>query len=922
MASVNRAGGSSYTSSLYNSANIISGLASGMDTEGMIESLVQSYQTKLQNLSNKSTKIGWKQDAYRSIINKMTAFSNKYTSYTSSTNLMSSSFFNNAIKVKATGGKNAEFVTASGRTDSDVRLNSVSQLASAARYVTTSNLAGKGDDFSIEASDAVDLKGDVTLSTFSGTLSLTYGGKDVSISFNEATDLVQTTDDSPNKAVALAEMINKKLADQKITLSNGETVSAAECISVKVTTNPNGAGTISFEDKRNAGNSVYISSASDSIKSTFGLGELKDPKENQVDSFTIFGSTNLTKTMSTAEYLSGKSMNISLDGSSKSIKLPEIIKKDDGTFKIKTGTDESGKDIEVDFNAKNYTDTLNASLKKAFGGKVSVENLAADDAKPDSMELQLKFNAPKNSNLVINSDGGEKLGIGTVATNYLNTSKTLGDLLPDREWETMKDKDGNTVNKPEDFFLNGVKIGSYTKDTRLSDIMSDINANSEAGVKVSYSKTAREFVFTSKETGSQAEINIDGGLAEEIFGSTKLPEKSQVSFGEAYGLPVDGKVTFSFEGEGFELSTHVNRDDSMEDVAASLNATIKNHGLTASYNKYSGQLEVTDKNGKKVDMKMTAEWFGQESELEFNTKYKPDADYTPGQDAKFSITINGTTMDMTRSTNDVDIDGMTINFKKEFEDDGVGVSFERSTDSDKIVDAVRSMVDDYNEMMAEIRTQYATLPAQSSGGSFKSYEPLTDEERASMSESAIKAYEDKAKQGLLFGDRNLSNLYERMRDVFNVGGEDGAMLTKMGISVGFDSTTGATTLTLNENKLREALDNDPDAVADLFTKSKDSGAATDGLMQGMKTQLDRYAGLTGATKGILVQQAGTPLNSLSLMNNEWQKQIDSISNEMERWQDKLESQVDRYTSMFSKLEVLINQMNSQSSTLAGLMGGG
>ena len=144
MASVNRAGGSSYTSNLYNSANIISGLASGMDTEGMIESLVQSYQTKLQNLSNKSTKIGWKQEAYRSIINKMTAFSNKYTSYTSSTNLMSSSFFNNAIKVMATGGKNAEFVTASGRTDSDVRLNSVSQLASAARYVTTSNLAGKG----------------------------------------------------------------------------------------------------------------------------------------------------------------------------------------------------------------------------------------------------------------------------------------------------------------------------------------------------------------------------------------------------------------------------------------------------------------------------------------------------------------------------------------------------------------------------------------------------------------------------------------------------------------------------------------------------------------------------------------------------------------------------------------------------------
>ena len=57
------------------------------------------------------------------------------------------------------------------------------------------------------------------------------------------------------------------------------------------------------------------------------------------------------------------------------------------------------------------------------------------------------------------------------------------------------------------------------------------------------------------------------------------------------------------------------------------------------------------------------------------------------------------------------------------------------------------------------------------------------------------------------------------------------------------------------------------------------------------------------------------------MNNTWQKQIDNINTQIEKWQDKLTSQVDRYTSMFSKLEVLINQMNSQSSTLAGMMGG-
>ena len=111
------------------------------------------------------------------------------------------------------------------------------------------------------------------------------------------------------------------------------------------------------------------------------------------------------------------------------------------------------------------------------------------------------------------------------------------------------------------------------------------------------------------------------------------------------------------------------------------------------------------------------------------------------------------------------------------------------------------------------------------------------------------------------------------------------------------------------------LDSDPEAVADVFTR------AGDGVMQSMKTQLDNYSRTAGEPKGILIQQAGSPLSSLSLMNNTWQTQIDNINTQIEKWQDKLTSQVEKYTSQFSRLEVLIQQMNSQSSTLAGLMGG-
>ena len=960
MASIGGVSGSSGISGLYNSANIISGLASGMDTEGMIESLVQSYQNKILSLNNKATKIQWKQDAYRSIIAKMTAFSSKYASYTSSTNLMSSAFFNSAVKVAAQG-KNGEKVTASGRTDSNVVLNGVSQLATAARYTVKTGDAGlKGDGGNaVTAEGSMKFDQTVELGTLSGSMSFNYGSKNVSISFDEVSDRIPDTDETgkpltqEEKARRLGAMIEEKLSDQKITLSSGESVDASERIGVKVE-----GESISFYDKGNAGNKVYIASASDSISETLNLGDLED-EDKRVDSFEIGENTKLTKELKAYEYLSGKSFNINVDGTTKTIQMPKIEEKDGkytltmpSTVKDKYGninyvydTSKLDKDKytvtkqgetktvdSVDEIAGAYTSMLQDSVKKAFGDKLKVENKATDGG------LQLEFSVQDGSNLLINTSTGETLGIGRSATNYLNTSSSLKDLLKDDALKDVKIatdslghpmKDEKTGKPLYEFRINGELIGRYSEDAKLSDIMNDINSNSEAGVKVSFSRTTRQFVFTSKETGSENGIEIEkGGLAAAIFGSTEVSDHSGVNFGDAYGASwLNGQtVHFELPESGADYSFSVGENDTVDDVINELNSFMGNHG-TASYNKYTGQIEITNKSGAKVDFKMWAEssTVGR-VDLELQEEYGPGIDYTPGQDAKFKVTVDGVEKELTRGSNSVDIDGLTINFKETFNESYAGgvdedVTFQTSTDADKIVDAVKDMITDYNEMMSEIRKAYATMPSKSSAGALKDYEPLTEEQKASMSENEIKVYEEKAKQGILFADSNLRNLYERMRDVFEPSGMDSAILSKIGISSSFSSVDNSTTITLDENKLRAALEKDPDEVADLFTRSSEDGGASNGIMQGLKTQLDRYAGLTGSTKGILVQQAGTPLNSLSLLDNEWQKQIDNISNEIEKWQDKLESQVDRYTSMFSKLEVLINQMNSQSSTLAGLMGG-
>ena len=70
-------------SSIYGTRNVLSGLASGMDTESMIENAVSGIKMKIQNLLKKRTKVEWQQEAYRSIIDKAVNFNYKYTSYAS-----------------------------------------------------------------------------------------------------------------------------------------------------------------------------------------------------------------------------------------------------------------------------------------------------------------------------------------------------------------------------------------------------------------------------------------------------------------------------------------------------------------------------------------------------------------------------------------------------------------------------------------------------------------------------------------------------------------------------------------------------------------------------------------------------------------------------------------------------------------------
>ena len=858
----------SSSSSIYGNRNVISGLASGMDTESMIENAISGYQTKIANLQKKRTKTEWQQEAYRSIIDKMAAFTEKYTSYRSNTNLMSTSFFNQAVNT-ISKGENASKVAASGRGGSDVVINRVKQLATAARYTVSGGIVGgrpnNADGLaSATATDSIDLNADVTVSKIAGTMNIAYGGNSsrttLSIDFGEM--------DTFANASEMAAFINKQLDSQSISTNSGTSKKASEMIQARANN-----GVIELVDvSGGSGNDFYISSASKNIQDVLGL-----KPGSGVRSISV-GDTELTEEINTADYLNNADLKITLDGVTKTIKMPSS---DELQKYMEENPAEEGVS-EAEAKSMAYVNLIQQKLDDAFGtftnadgqqeSKFKVSNANAGTYDADKIKLSFT-SGQKASSFEIRSDKSKAMGLGENGLNsYMKTSQTLKDLLGEDGLKNLKSeqqvkKDANGMDVTDDsgnpvyetvysFEINGVEIGKYTEDTALATIMNNINSNSKAGVSVSYSKNTNEFTFTSKNTGAAEKITFgeEGSLSNAIFGNGSFREGQDAIF----GVSING-------GEEMELTRSSNTAE-----FDGLNVTLKG---TFGYDEVEKEVPDTDADGNPV----------------------LDADGNP---------VMKTVKELVKS------------------DKTEGVTFETTANADKLVDTIRSMVEDYNAMVTEIKNAYSTLPIKRSSGAY--YEPLTDDDMADMSESAIAAWEEKAKTGLLFGDSDLSSLYKRLTSAVSMTGTNGDALKAAGITLSYSN--GLTTMQFDEQTLRNTLNEDPDKVRDIFTKSAEDGSSTNGLMQALKTPLDLYGATTGTsavsgTKGVLVNKAGSLLAPSTLYTNTIQKQLNKIDEEIEKWQDKMSDQVDYYTTQFSRLEQLISQMNSQSSSIMSMMGG-
>ncbi|WP_300755440.1 flagellar filament capping protein FliD [uncultured Oscillibacter sp.] len=945
--------GVSSSRSIYGNRNVITGLASGMDTESMIENAISAYKNKISALSQKRTKTEWKQDAYRSMISKMSSFLSKYTSYRSANNLMSTSFFDQAVKTVSKGA-NKDLVSASGRANSDIRIDRVRQLATAATYKLsgvaldgTTAAFGK-DSVSSAASGTLDLDKPIDIGNLDGSLTLAYGGKNatsyLTIEFDETKTYEDDVDADGNVtksgAQKLVDDINKQLEEQSVSIGT-KTYTGKDLLDNVIKAEVGEDGQITFTDPKK--NGVYVSAATGSIQEKLlGGKEPSTEAGKQIKSLTLSDDALETTEMSTLEYLStrGGSMEITLDGKTKTVKLP--------------GKDDLPEQFTGEARDAKFLEALQKNIDDAFGkGKLTVSDANRKEG-ADGKGIQFQFTAPKGSTFAIGSTKGEMLGFGESdrVTSYLNTGKTLGELLGDKGFEGLegvkvlaKDKDGKDIpgqylkddngnyiyekdadgNTLYSFKVNGKEIGQFSKDTTLQTVMNAMNSNADSGVKVAYSKLTNELSFAAKETGAANGIGFEG-LSAKLFGAPGTYDDDKRG---TYTKGQDAIFEASVNGTSLGEITRSSNEVEMDGMTINLKGTFGYQTDEDGNIRYESE-QAKDKDGRLLFSFQGVEKAASENgdNLEFTDEKSGKTVYgTIDADGKLTFTnqagdqVYARVDAQNRLRFDADasqaVEGSAVMNKTAIKDTKAeGVTFETSSDADKIVDAVKQMVEDYNAMAKEIKDAYSTLPAQRSNGAY--YEPLTSEDEEGMSESAIKNWNEKAKQGILFGDRDLASLYQRLTSAVSMTGEHGAALREAGITVNYSN--GLSTLEFNEDKFRTALNNNPDKVRDAFTSSMESGAKSNGLMQALKQPLEMY-GKTEGGKGLLVEKAGSPLAPSTMYNNTIQKELNNIDSQIERWQDKMEDQIDHYTSQFSRLEQLIQQMNSQSSYFSQLMGG-
>lgn len=468
-----------------------SGLASGVDTESMVEQLLSGTQSKIDKQEGIKQQLEWKQEIYRDIISQINSFQNKFFSYSSSSNLMSEAFFNAMSAISSSSAFKATATTSASTGSSSMEVRRLATKASITSGSTVSGtLSGKLDKAALQKliDGQLGTKEDYTVK-------FKVGDKDVSVDLRDVFVSEDGKSFTNHTAADRDRLIQEKLTE------------AFKDTGVKATVT---GGTVKLVTEGDGRQTITVSGDSGKL----GLQRLG----------LTANATSVNKTSDKTSTLTGK-----VDGTPKmefTVTLDDLKKT--VSIDLRDLMDKNGALLGSD----KIKDVLQKGLDMAHGeGQVNIKGF---DVATGTFDLEA---GPGRKVDIGGSDAAmAALGMKNGQSNRITLGSKLGDLNLGTKLQ------GGTFR----FTINGQEF-HFTEDTAIIDAMDIIN-RSDAGVRMVYRAQDDKFVLEAKESGAGKQIEIsqeEGNFINALFGSgVKTGSRMRSKALEAYEIPFSTDVSF------------------------------------------------------------------------------------------------------------------------------------------------------------------------------------------------------------------------------------------------------------------------------------------------------------------------------------------------------------------------------------------
>ncbi|PRR82840.1 flagellar filament capping protein FliD [Clostridium vincentii] len=281
--------------------------------------------------------------------------------------------------------------------------------------------------------------------------------------------------------------------------------------------------------------------------------------------------------------------------------------------------------------------------------------------------------------------------------------------------------------------------------------------------------------------------------------------------------------------------------------------------------------------------------------------------------SKGTVTYDGTGEPVSAS-NTITLDGV------QFSLNAVGTTtVSGKIDVTETKDKLVNFVNDYNTYIEKLNTLVMDTHD-------RSYTPLTTEQKEAMSEDEITLWNAKVEKGQLTRDSDLSRIVNSLKSSMasSVSGIS-SILEKIGITPVEDYQTPKNgTFTIDDSKLTTALEANPQEIMKLFIQVPESDTLSDsekfsqtGILYRMKDILNNE--FVSSTNSPLINKAGI-MGTASFTQSSLSKSISDYKSKITEMETALATREQAFYSKYAKLEVLMNNFNTQQSSLASMLG--